>query len=91
LAKIPDPWPAVRDPGALNLGSCVLADLLGVRIRGPGPMGRVPLTLASRHLTRTKTNFDAATKCAVPAPSYMQGWGDSVGEHARILAFAAKI
>ena len=36
-AKFPDPWPAVRDPEALKLGSCVLEGLSGVKIRGPGP------------------------------------------------------
>ena len=67
LAKIPGPWPAARDLGALKRELRGLEGLLGVRIVGRAPW------------------------CAVPAPSYMQGWGDSVGEHARILAFTAKI
>ena len=37
LAKIPGPWPAVRDPGFLKRGSCGLEVLSGVGIRGPGP------------------------------------------------------
>ena len=40
LAKVPDPWPAVRDPGGLKRGSRGLESLSGVRVRGPGPMGR---------------------------------------------------
>ena len=36
-AEIPDPWPAVRDLGALKRGSRGLEDLSGVGIRGPGP------------------------------------------------------
>ena len=36
-AKIPDPWLAAPDPGALDCGSCGLEVLSGVRIRGPGP------------------------------------------------------
>ena len=41
LAKIPGPWPVVRDPGPLKRGSCVLEGLSGGRVRGPGPMGVV--------------------------------------------------
>ena len=37
LAKIPGPWPAVRDPGVLKRGPRGLEVLPGVRIRGPGP------------------------------------------------------
>ena len=37
LAKIPGPWPAVRDRGVLKRGSCVLRNLLGAGIRGSGP------------------------------------------------------
>ena len=37
LAKIPGPWPAVRDLGPLKRGSRVLESWSGVRIRGPGP------------------------------------------------------
>ena len=37
LAKIPDTWPAVRDPGALKRGTCVLEVLSGGGIRGQGP------------------------------------------------------
>ena len=46
LAKIPGPWPAVRDPGGLKRGSCGLEVLSGVRIRGPGPwaVGSTPLS-----------------------------------------------
>ena len=40
-AKIPGPWPAVRDPGVLKTGSCGLESLSGGGIRGPGPMGVV--------------------------------------------------
>jgi hypothetical protein len=36
FAKIPDPWPAGRDLGALKRGSCVLEGLSGGEIRGPG-------------------------------------------------------
>ena len=42
FAKIPGPWPAVRDPGALKRRASVLVDLSGVRIRGPGPWAVVP-------------------------------------------------
>ena len=37
LAKVPDPRPAVRDPGGLKRGSSGLVGLLGVGIPGPGP------------------------------------------------------
>ena len=37
LATISDPWPVVRDPGALDCGSCVLESWSGGGIRGPGP------------------------------------------------------
>ena len=39
-AKNPDPWPVVRDPGALKPGSFVLEVLSGGGIRGPGPWAR---------------------------------------------------
>ena len=40
-AKIPGPWPAVRDLGASKRGSGGLESLSGVRVRGPGPLGVV--------------------------------------------------
>ena len=42
LAKIPGPWPAVRDPRALMFRSRGLGNLSGVGIRGPGPWAVVP-------------------------------------------------
>ena len=44
LAKNPGPWPAVRDPGGLKRGSCVLEGLLGGGISGPGPWAVVLVT-----------------------------------------------
>ena len=48
FAKIPDPWPAVRDLVALKRGSSGLEDLPGVRVRGPGPWAVVRVLCSGR-------------------------------------------
>ena len=64
-AKIPGPWPAVRDLGALKRGSCVLEDLPGVRVRGPGPWSAgstpCPGTLMLRPPSPTRRPLVAAS------------------------------
>jgi hypothetical protein len=70
LAKVPDPWPAVRDPGALKRGSSGLGNLSGVRIRGPGPWAVVHgagaiVSMAGGVLSRCLAMKKAAMNAAI--------------------------